>query len=125
MSEPVKPIVYYIDHTIPAEVSPVREAGRRGLAEGFRGAPDSRTRSSPRTRPSDSLWDAEDIALQHDPLDLLGEPPFGAIGPSRVDPRTGEIFDADILFEAVDRSRATATVTGASPDRRSPRPTGP
>jgi hypothetical protein len=28
------------------------------------------------------------------------EPSFGAIGPSRVDPRTGEIFDADILFEA-------------------------
>ena len=24
---------------------------------------------------------------------------YGAIGPSRVDPRTGEIIDADILFE--------------------------
>ena len=28
------------------------------------------------------------------------QPSFGAIGPSRIDPRTGEILDADILFEA-------------------------
>src|SRR5439155_14877452 len=28
------------------------------------------------------------------------EPAFGAIGPSRTDPRTGEILDADILVEA-------------------------
>ena len=36
---------------------------------------------------------------------LNADPAFGAIGPSHVDPRTGEILDADIAFEGMTARR--------------------
>jgi len=44
--------------------------------------------------------DAEDIRYPTLRWNTSDEPGYGAIGPSIVDPRTGEILDADILFEA-------------------------
>ena len=37
LSEPVKPIVYYVDPATPTQVGAVREEGHRGLAAGVRG----------------------------------------------------------------------------------------
>ena len=39
---------------------------------------------------------------------MNADPMFSAIGPSHVDPRTGEILDADIAFEGI----ATRNVRG-------------
>jgi hypothetical protein len=50
--------------------------------------------------PNDSTFDPEDVRYSTIRWITSNEPSFGAIGPSRVDPRTGEIFDSDILFEA-------------------------
>ena len=44
--------------------------------------------------------DPEDIRYATLRWNTSDEPGYGAIGPSTVDPRTGEVLDADMLFEA-------------------------
>ena len=99
ISEPVKPIVYYIDRTVPGKYRPwVKEAVENWQkafeAAGFKNA------IVARDAPADSAYDPEDVRYSTIRWITSSEPSFGAIGPSRVDPRTGEILDADVLFEA-------------------------
>ncbi len=99
LSEPVKPIVYYLDHTIPQKYRKyVKEGVERWQkayeAAGFKNA------ILAKDPPDDPNWDAEDVRYSTIRWITSSEPSFGAIGPSRTDPRTGEILDADILFEA-------------------------
>jgi hypothetical protein len=99
LSEPVKPIVYYIDHTVPEKY---RGYIRQGIerwqkayeAAGFKNA------IIAKDAPDDPEWDPEDVRYSTIRWITSSPPSFGAIGPSRVDPRSGEILDADILFEA-------------------------
>ena len=94
---PVEPIVYYIDHNVPDEYRPWFKEGVEAWNEAFEAAG----------------WEgaivAADLPEGADPDDLQystlrwntsDDPGYGAIGPSKVDPRTGETLDADILFEA-------------------------
>ena len=99
VSEPVKPIVYYIDHTVPEKYRPfIREGVERWQrayeAAGFKNA------IIAKDAPNDPDWDPEDVRYSTIRWITSSPPSFGAIGPSRVDPRTGEILDADILIEA-------------------------
>jgi uncharacterized protein DUF4953/uncharacterized protein DUF5117 len=99
LSEPVKPIVYYIDRTVPEKY---RGYVRQGIerwqksfeAAGFKNA------IIAKDAPNDPDWDPEDARYSTIRWITSSPPVFGAIGPSRVDPRTGEILDADILIEA-------------------------
>src|SRR5262245_27738372 len=99
VSEPVKPIVYYIDRTVPDKY---RESIKQGIerwqksfeAAGFKNA------IVAKDAPADADWDPEDVRYSTIRWITSSPPVFGAIGPSRVDPRTGEILDADILIEA-------------------------
>ncbi len=100
VSEPVKPIVYYVDWTVPDKFRPwVKEAIEKWQfafeQAGFKNA--ILAKDPPKDDPD---WDAEDVRYSTIRWITSHEPSFGAIGPSRVDPRTGEIFDSDILFEA-------------------------
>lgn len=100
VSEPVKPIVYYVDWTVPDKFRPwVKEGIEKWQAAfeqaGFKNA--ILAKDPPKDDPD---WDAEDVRYSTIRWITSHEPSFGAIGPSRVDPRTGEIFDSDILFEA-------------------------
>lgn len=100
MSEPVKPIVFYIDKTVPAKFRPwIKEGIERWQvayeAAGFKNAIIAKDAPA-----DDADWDPEDVRYSTIRWITSSQPAFGAIGPSRVDPRTGEIFDADILFEA-------------------------
>ena len=52
VSEPKKPIVFYIGREVPGEVAPLDQERDRGLAAGIREGRASRTRSSPRSRPA-------------------------------------------------------------------------
>ncbi len=99
VSDVVKPIVYYIDRTVPQEYRGFVKQGVENWqkafeAAGFRGA------IVAMDPPDDPNWDPEDVRYSTIRWITSSEPAFGAIGPSRVDPRTGEILDADILFEA-------------------------
>jgi len=98
LSKPKEPIVFYIDPTIPKKyrkyVSEGIELWQKAFeAAGFKEAIVARDPSEVED------FDAEDARYNTIRWIVSDEPSFGAIGPSRVDPRTGEIIDADILME--------------------------
>jgi hypothetical protein len=100
LSEPVKPIVYWIDRTIPLKY---RDAITAGILEwnkaferiGFKDA------IQVRVQPDDADFDTLDTGIASVRWMTNAVPAFGAIGPSHVDPRTGEILDADIAIESL------------------------
>lgn len=98
LSEPVKPIVYYIDKTIPEQYRPYVKRGIEGWQKAFEAA-GFKNAIIAKDAPDDPNWDPEDVRYSTIRWITSSEPSFGAIGPSRTDPRTGEILDADILFE--------------------------
>jgi hypothetical protein len=99
LSEPVQPIVYYIDRTVPEKFRPWVKEGVEGWQKAFEQAGFKHAIVA-RDAPDDSTFDPEDVRWSTIRWITSSEPTFGAIGPSRIDPRTGEILDADILFEA-------------------------
>ncbi len=100
MSEPVEPIVWWIENTTPVEF---RDAIREGVLAwnksfekaGFRNA------MVVKQMPDTASWDAGDIRYNVLRWTSSPYPPFGGYGPSFVNPRTGEIIGADIMLEYV------------------------
>jgi hypothetical protein len=99
VSEPVKPIVYYIDKTVPEKYRKYVKEGIESWQKAYEAA-GFKNAIVAKDAPDDSTWDPEDIRYSTIRWITSSQPSFGAIGPSRVDPRTGEILDADILMEA-------------------------
>lgn len=99
LSEPIKPIVYYIDPTVPEKYRPWVKEGIEKWQKAFEAA-GFKNAILAKDAPNDSGWDAEDVRYSTIRWITSTQPSFGAIGPSRSDPRTGELLDADILFEA-------------------------
>jgi len=99
LSEPVKPIVYYIDWTVPDKYRPWVKEGVEKWQKAFEAAGFKNAIVAMDPPKDDPDWDAEDVRYSTLRWITSSEPSFGAIGPSRVDPRSGEIFDSDILFE--------------------------
>lgn len=99
LSEPVKPIVYYIDHTVPEKYRKYVKQGVEAWQSAFEAA-GFKNAIIAKQAPDDPDWDPGDVRYSTIRWSASSEPSYGAIGPSRVDPRTGEILDADILFEA-------------------------
>ncbi len=100
MSEPVKPIVWWIENTTPKELRPTIKAAilQWNIAfekAGFINAVQINE------QPDDADWDAGDIRYNVLRWTSSPEPPFGGYGPSFVNPRTGEILGADIMLEWV------------------------
>lgn len=94
---PRQPITYYIDPNVPEPYRPAMKAGVEAWnaayeAAGWVGA------IRALDLPADA--DPEDIRYATLRWNVSDQPGYGAIGPSTVDPRTGEVLDADILFEA-------------------------
>ncbi len=95
MSEPKQPVVFWLDRNIPFEY---RDTVKAGVLEwnkafekiGFRNA------IQVQMQPEDADFDTAD--LRHASIRWYLDTSDGAlaIGPRRVDPRTGEILDADI-----------------------------
>lgn len=101
LSEPVKPIVYYIDRTIPDEYAKYIMEGielwqRAFEKAGFKNAIIAKRAPTPEEDPE---YDPEDARYNTIRWNTSDQTLYGAIGPSQVDPRTGEILNADILFE--------------------------
>lgn len=108
LSEPVQPIVFWLDPSIPeayrATVTEgILEWNKAFEAIGFKNAIEVKT--PPKDKPFDTL------EIGHTSIRWMTNsvPAFGAIGPTHVDPRTGEILDADIALESLS-SRAIRTV---------------
>jgi Met-zincin/Domain of unknown function (DUF5117) len=99
-SDPVKPITFWIDRNVPQAY---RETVRAGILE-WNKAFDKIGISNAITveqQPDDAKFDTLDFGYSSVRWMMNAEPLFGAIGPSHVDPRTGEIMDADIGFEGL------------------------
>jgi hypothetical protein len=101
VSEPVKPITFYIDRTVPEEyVQPMIDGtmwwNKAFEAAGFKNAIVAKRAPTAEEDPEYDPVDARYNTIRWNTSDDVS---YGAIGPSRVDPRTGEIIDADILFE--------------------------
>ncbi|HEX9876933.1 MAG TPA: zinc-dependent metalloprotease [Gammaproteobacteria bacterium] len=98
ISEPVEPIVWWIENTTPLEF---REAIREGVLAwnrsfekiGFRDAIEVRI------QPDDTDWEAEDIRYNVLRWTSSPTPRFSGYGPSFTNPRTGQILGADIMLE--------------------------
>ncbi len=121
LSPPKKPIVFYIEKSVPYEFRPIV---REGILEwnkafekaGFINAIEVRFQEE------DAAWDAEDVRYNTIRW-MTGEARY-AIGPSRANPLTGEIYDADILVDSnwlrtFERQREYYTGEAAGPGERS------
>ena len=98
ISEPKEPIVYWIENTVPYEF---RDAVREGIlawniafeAIGFKNA------IVVKQMPDDADWDPADV--RYSTIRWMFQPGRGyAVGPSRANPYTGELYDADIRISA-------------------------
>lgn len=100
MSEPVQPITFWLDRNIPVKY---RETITRGVLAwndaferiGLRNA------LVVRQQADDAEFDTLDLRVASIRWMTNADPAFGAIGPSHIDPRTGEILDADIGIESL------------------------
>ncbi len=98
VSEPVKPIVYYVDSATPMKW---RESVKRGIeswqgafeAAGFKNAIIAKYAPTPEENPDFSPEDVRNSVIR-----WLPSTTENASGPHISDPRTGEILNADIQF---------------------------
>jgi hypothetical protein len=98
MSEPVKPIVYYIDSATPRKWAPWLKKGVEDWNEAFAAAGFKNAiiaKDAP-TAKEDPGWSPEDV--RHSVIRWLPSTVENASGPHISDPRTGEILNADIQF---------------------------
>lgn len=98
VSEPLEPIVFWIENTTPLEYRKViMEAGLKWNAAfekaGFKNAVQMKI------MPDTATWDPADIRYNVIRWVASANPSYGAIGPSFVNPRTGQILGADITVE--------------------------
>jgi hypothetical protein len=98
VSEPVKPIVYYIDTATPAKWVPWLKKGIEDWnvafeAAGFKNAIIGKLAP---TKEQDPTWSPEDV--RNSVIRWLPSTTENASGPHISDPRTGEILNADIQF---------------------------
>ncbi len=99
LSEPVNPIVYYIDRSVPAEYRKWVKEGIEGWNKAFEQAGFKNAVVARQAPENDSTWSAEDMRYSTVRWSAAHRMGF-AIGPSQTDPRTGEILNADILVSS-------------------------
>ncbi|GGZ70549.1 zinc-dependent metalloprotease [Algibacter mikhailovii] len=100
LSEPIEPIVWWIENSTPLEW---RETIKDGVLQwnvafekaGFKNA------IQVKIQPDDANWDAGDLRYNVLRWTSSPQPPFGGYGPSMVNPKTGQILGADIMLEYV------------------------
>ncbi|HSV70257.1 MAG TPA: zinc-dependent metalloprotease [Methylibium sp.] len=100
LSEPVKPITYWLDRNVPekyrgALTEGILEWNKAFEAIGFKDA------IVVKQQADDADFDTLDTNRASLKWMTNAGPSFGAIGPSHVDPRSGEILDADMGFESL------------------------
>lgn len=100
LSEPIKPIVFWIENTTPLELRDYIKQGVLAWNVAFEEA-GFKNALQVKVQPDDATWDAGDIRYNVLRWTSSPNPPFGGYGPSFTNPRTGEIIGADIMLEWV------------------------
>lgn len=98
ISEPVEPIVWWMENTTPENLRPLIKSAAEQWNIAFEKA-GFKNAVVVKQQPDDADWDAGDIRYNVLRWTASPTPPFGGYGPSFVNPRTGEILGADIMFE--------------------------
>jgi len=106
LSEPVVPILWWIENTTPVEWRDlIRDAALEWNSAfehaGFKNA------VQVKIQPDDADWDAGDIRYNVLRWTSSPNPPFGGYGPSFSDPRTGQLIGADVMLEYSFMNRVT------------------
>ena len=100
LSEPVTPIVWWIENTTPVEIRDTIKEGALAWNQSFEKA-GFKDAIQIQVQPDDADWDAGDIRYNVLRWTSSPQPPFGGYGPSFTNPRTGQIIGADIMLEYV------------------------
>lgn len=98
VSEPVKPIVFYLSREIPEKWRPYLKKGVEDWKPAFEKAGFKNAiqcREAP-DRTEDPNWDPEDA--RYSVIRWVADPTQNAMGPHVHDPRSGEIISAHIIF---------------------------
>lgn len=108
LSDPVTPITFWLDRTIPLRY---REPIREGALEWNKAFERIGFKDVIRVEiePDDATFSTSDLGKPSIRWLTTAKASFGGIGPSVVDPRTGEILDADIGLDA-SQVRAVASI---------------
>jgi hypothetical protein len=98
VSEPIKPIVFYVSREVPEKWRPYMMKGIEDWKPafekaGFKNAIIAKEAPDPRQDPN---WDPEDA--RHSVIRWVADPFMNAMGPHVHDPRSGEIISAHIIF---------------------------
>ena len=98
LSEPVTPITWWMENSTPLEW---RETIKNAVLEWNKAFEKAVFKNAivVKQQPDDADWDAGDIRFNVLRWTASPQPPFGGYGPSMKNPRTGEIFGADIMLE--------------------------
>ena len=117
LSEPVEPIVFWVDKATPEEIKPMVVRGIEAWnfayeRAGFKNAVVAKI------QPDDSEWDAGDVQYNVVRWSSSPEPGFSGYGPSIGNPRTGELIAADIVqeFNAIKRGYNYRKLWGWTPE---------
>ena len=98
LSEPIEPIVYWIENTVPEEFRPAIKEGIEAWNIAFENI-GFKNAIIAKQMPDDAEWDPADVRFST--IRWFVQPGAGyAVGPSRANPYTGEIYDADIRISA-------------------------
>ena len=97
LSEPVKPIVYWLENTTPVELREIIRDAALTWNEAFEQA-GFKNAIEIKIQPDDADWDAGDIRYNVIRWVSSPNPFYGGYGPSFHDPRSGEILGADIML---------------------------
>jgi len=98
ISDPVEPIVWWIENTTPLEFRDTIRDAVLAWNQSFEKAGFSNA-VEVRVQPDDADWDAGDIRYNVLRWTSSPQPPFGGYGPSFTNPRTGQIIGADVMLE--------------------------
>ncbi|HTQ00498.1 MAG TPA: DUF5117 domain-containing protein, partial [Casimicrobiaceae bacterium] len=122
LSEPKQPIVYWIDRTVPVKYRASITAGVLEWNKAFEriGYKDA---IRVEIQPDDAKFNTSDIKHASIRWMTTAKNSFSAIGPTVVDPRSGEILDADIGIDATS-FRAFKNLGAESIPQRPSAPTG-
>ncbi|MBD2313045.1 zinc-dependent metalloprotease [Desertifilum sp. FACHB-1129] len=99
LSPPKEPIVFWIENTVPVEY---RDAIQEGVVMWNRAFEQAGFLNAIEVRqmPDDADWNPADIRYNTIRWSATFDSGFLGLGPSRVNPLTGQILDADILIDA-------------------------
>ncbi|HLJ12595.1 MAG TPA: zinc-dependent metalloprotease, partial [Planctomycetaceae bacterium] len=97
LSPPKEPIIFYMEKTVPINLRPYVRAGIEEWNKAYEKLGFSNAIEVRQQRDDDD-WDPEDV--RYNTFRWITAGAGFAMGPSRVNPLTGQILDADIIFDS-------------------------